>query len=157
MKIQESAENYLEAILVLGERQGNVRSIDVANELGFSKPSVSYAMKQFRENGLVIMDDNSYLHLTDAGRAIAERTYERHELLTRYFVALGVSEHTAAEDACRIEHVISAESFAALKAFFSAFMTILVSKVSSTSQPTIQRLYQSMMAVRYRKPCLMGI
>lgn len=69
MKIQESAENYLEAILVLGERQGNVRSIDVANELGFSKPSVSYAMKQFRENGLVIMDDNSYLHLTDAGKS----------------------------------------------------------------------------------------
>lgn len=115
MKIQESAENYLEAILVLGERQGNVRSIDVANELGFSKPSVSYAMKQFRENGLVIMDESSYLHLTDAGRAIAERTYERHELLTKYFIALGVSEKVAAEDACRIEHVISAETFGKLK------------------------------------------
>lgn len=88
MKIQESAENYLEAILVLGERQGNVRSIDVANELGFSKPSVSYAMKQFRENGLVIMDDNSYLHLTVAGRAIAERTYERHELLNPLLLSL---------------------------------------------------------------------
>ena len=115
MKIQESAENYLEAILVLGERQGNVRSIDVANELGFSKPSVSYAMKQFRENGLVIMDESSYLHLTEAGRAIAERTYERHELLTKYFIALGVSEKVAAEDACRIEHVISAETFSKLK------------------------------------------
>ena len=124
MKIQESAENYLEAILVLGERQGNVRSIDVANELGFSKPSVSYAMKQFRENGLVIMDDNSYLHLTDAGRAIAERTYERHELLTRYFVALGISEHTAAEDACRIEHVISQETFSKLKEHAEKMMAL---------------------------------
>ena len=111
MKILESAENYLESILILRNEKGRVRSIDIVNHLGFSKPSVSYAMKQFRENGLVIMDDNSYLHLTDAGRAIAERTYERHELLTRYFVALGVSEHTAAEDACRIEHVISQESF----------------------------------------------
>lgn len=115
MKIQESAENYLETILVLSERLGNVRSIDVANELSFSKPSVSYAMKQFRENGLVTMDENSYLHLTEEGRRIAERTYERHELLTKLFIALGVSEQTAEEDACRIEHVISAETFQCLK------------------------------------------
>lgn len=115
MKIQESAENYLETILVLGERLGNVRSIDVANELNFSKPSVSYAVKQFRENGLVTMDDNGFLHLTDEGRHIAERTYERHEMLTQLFVSLGVSRETAEEDACRIEHVISNETFQCLK------------------------------------------
>lgn len=115
MKIQESAENYLEAILVLGEQQGNVRSIDVANRLNFSKPSVSYAMKQFRENGLVTMDENSYLHLTPEGRKIAERTYERHELLTQVLIKLGVSAKTAEEDACRMEHVISEETFLCLK------------------------------------------
>lgn len=115
MKIQESAENYLEAILVLGEQQGNVRSIDVANRLNFSKPSVSYAMKQFRENGLVTMDENSYLHLTSEGRKIAERTYERHELLTQVLIKLGVSAKTAEEDACRMEHVISEETFLCLK------------------------------------------
>ena len=111
MKIQESAENYLETILVLGKRLGNVRSIDIANELGFSKPSVSYAMKQFRENGLVYVDDNGYIKLTEDGKVVAERTYERHEVLTGYFVALGVDEETAAEDACRIEHVISQKTF----------------------------------------------
>lgn len=124
MKIQESAENYMEAILVLEKRLGNVRSIDVANELGFSKPSVSYAMKQFRENGYVIMDDNSYLHLTDAGRKVAEHTYERHKLLTRYFIALGVNEDQAEEDACRIEHVISDETFSKLKEHAEAMMAL---------------------------------
>ena len=115
MKIQESAENYLESILVLEERLGNVRSIDVANELGFSKPSVSYAMKQFRENHLVTMDENSFLHLTEEGRRIAESTYEKHELLTRFFTFLGVDSETAAEDACRVEHAISEETFQRLK------------------------------------------
>ena len=124
MHLQESGEMYLETILILSQKSPYVRAIDVGEYMGFSKPSVSYAMKQFRENGLVIMDDNSYLHLTDAGRAIAERTYERHELLTRYFVALGVSEHTAAEDACRIEHVISQETFSKLKEHAEKMMAL---------------------------------
>lgn len=116
MKIQESAENYLETILLLSRRCGQVRSIDIVNELNFSKPSVSFAMKQFRENGLVEMDGQGYITLTEEGRRIAERTYERHEVLTRFFLSLGVSERTAADDACRIEHVISAESFDKIKA-----------------------------------------
>jgi len=111
MKIQESAENYLETILVLGRELGNVRSIDIANEMNFSKPSVSYAMKQFRENGYILVDDTGYITLTDAGRRIAERTYERHELLTQFFITLGVDANTAANDACRIEHVISQQTF----------------------------------------------
>lgn len=117
MKIQESAENYLETILLLSRREGPVRSIDIVNELKFSKPSVSFAMKQFRENGLVEMDSQGYISLTAEGRVIAERTYERHEVLTRFFISLGVTEKTASEDACRIEHVISAESFERIKAF----------------------------------------
>lgn len=115
MKIQESAENYLETILVLSQRLGNVRSIDVANELNFSKPSVSYAMKMFRENGYVTVDENGYLHLTEAGQIIADRTYERHRLLTRFFELIGVDDKTAEEDACRIEHVISPDTFEHLK------------------------------------------
>lgn len=116
MKIQESAENYLETILVLGNRQGNVRSIDIVNEMGFSKPSVSYAMKQLRENGYIAVDENGHITLLDSGRQIAEKIYERHRLLTDFLVRLGVDEKVAAEDACRMEHVISAESFKAIKA-----------------------------------------
>lgn len=119
MKIQESAENYLETILLLSRRAGQVRSIDIVNELNFSKPSVSFAMKQFRENGLVEMDAQGHITLTEQGRVIAERTYERHEVLTRFLVSLGVSERIAAEDACRIEHVISSESFEKIKGFAS--------------------------------------
>ncbi len=115
MKIQESAENYLETILVLGNQKPNVRSIDVVNEMNFSKPSVSVAMKNLRENGYIRMDENGYITLTDAGRAIAEKIYERHTLLSRWLIRLGVNEKTAQEDACRIEHVISAESFSAIK------------------------------------------
>ena len=115
MKIQESAENYLETILVLGKRIGNVRSIDIVNEMGFSKPSVSYAMKQLRENGYIAVDGNGFITLLDSGRSIAEKIYERHELLTEFLVGLGVDRAIAAEDACRMEHVISAESFDAIK------------------------------------------
>ncbi|NLU53783.1 MAG: metal-dependent transcriptional regulator [Clostridiaceae bacterium] len=111
MKIQESAENYLETILILLRRNGNVRSIDIANEMGFSKPSISNAMKQFRENGYIVIDDSGHITLTETGLAIAERTYHRHKLLTRYLMALGVSEETAKEDACKIEHYISEETF----------------------------------------------
>ena len=116
MKIQESAENYLETILMLEQSKGRVRSIDIAVELGFSKPSVSVAMKQLRENGYVEMTAGNFLLLTDKGREIAQRMYERHTLLTDWLVFLGVDRKTAAADACRIEHVISAESFAAIKA-----------------------------------------
>ena len=115
MKIQESAENYLETILVLHQRQAHVRSIDIANELNFSKPSVSVAMKNLRQNGYILMDEDGYITLTDAGRKIAEMIYERHTLLSAWLVRLGVDRATAAEDACRIEHVISPASFEAIK------------------------------------------
>ena len=119
MKIRESAENYLETILILQKRSGQVRSIDIANELSFSKPSVSVAMKNLRLSGYVEIDADGFLTLTDSGRAIAERMYERHTLLTQWLTRLGVDENTAAEDACRIEHVISAQTFAALKSHVS--------------------------------------
>lgn len=115
MKIQESAENYLESILMIGQRKPHVRSIDVANELGFSKPSVSVAMKNLRENGYVLMDAEGYLTLTDKGMEIAARIYERHTLLTDWLIFLGVSKKTAEEDACRIEHCLSAETFEKVK------------------------------------------
>ncbi|WP_434309757.1 metal-dependent transcriptional regulator [Hominifimenecus sp. rT4P-3] len=116
MKIQESAENYLETILILHLRSGAVRSIDIANELEFSKPSVSVAMKNLRENGYIEMDTSGYITLLDKGREIAEKIYERHRLLSNWLTALGVDPRIASEDACRIEHVISAESFEAIKA-----------------------------------------
>lgn len=116
MKIRESAENYLETILILQKRKGFVRSIDIVNELDYSKPSVSIAMRNLRENGYIDMDADGYITLLDSGRAIAEKMYERHTLLSDWLMALGVSAETAAQDACRIEHVISAESFAAIKA-----------------------------------------
>ncbi len=115
MKIQESAENYLETILVISHRKGMVRSIDIVNELEFSKPSVSVAMKNLRENGYIEMDKDGYIMLLDKGREIAEKIYERHTTLSKYLIALGVDPVVAAEDACRIEHVISAESFEAIK------------------------------------------
>ena len=116
MKIQESAEDYLEAILAIREKNGTARSIDVAHHLNYSKPSVSRAMSLLRENGYVTMDKDGLLDLTDAGMAIASRIYERHRLLTEWLTALGVSPEVAAEDACRIEHDISEETFARLKA-----------------------------------------
>lgn len=116
MNIHESAENYLEAILALSEK-GQVRSIDIAQHLNFSKPSVSRAMSLLRENGYVLMDGNGFLTLTDSGREIAERIYERHLLLTKWLTAIGVPANTAAEDACKIEHDLSPESFAAIKKY----------------------------------------
>ena len=115
MKIQESAENYLETIYMIGKRKGAVRSIDIAGELNFSKPSVSIAMKNLRENGYIEMDGNGYITLTEAGAAIAEKIYERHTVISELLIQLGVSEQVAAADACRIEHVISAETFEAIK------------------------------------------
>ena len=114
MHIHESAENYLEAILALGEK-GAVRSIDVAQHLEFSKPSVSRAMSLLRENGYVVMDEGGFLSLTELGHQVADRVYERHKLLTKWLMALGVSEENAAADACKIEHDLSDESFEKLK------------------------------------------
>ena len=111
MKIHESAEDYLEAILVLKERQGLVRSIDVVHYLDFSKPSVSVAMKRLRENGYIEMDGEGYITLLPPGEEIARRIYTRHKLLTQFLVRLGVSEEVAAADACKIEHDLSDESF----------------------------------------------
>ena len=111
MVIHESAEDYLEAILILKERLGMVRSIDVVNEKHFKKPSVSVAMKKLRENGYIEMDREGFITLTDKGYEIASSVYTRHKLLTRFFVALGVNEQTAAADACKIEHDISEETF----------------------------------------------
>ena len=115
LKIQESAENYLETILMLGKEKGNVRSIDIATALSFSKPSVSVAMKNLRENGYILMDKDGYIALTEKGHEIAETIYERHTLLSSFLMYLGVPRETATQDACRIEHVISPESFEALK------------------------------------------
>ena len=117
MQIRESAENYLETILILSQRKGKgeVRSIDIVNELEFSKPSVSVAMKNLRENGYITVDKDGYIRLTDKGLEIAEKMYERHTLLSQWLIKLGVDEKVAVEDACRMDHVISAESFAAIK------------------------------------------
>lgn len=115
MKIHESAENYLETILMIKNKKGFVRSIDIANELEFSKPSVSVAMKNLRENGFIDVDANGYITLLDKGRVIAEKMYERHTTLSEWLISLGVPEDIAVDDACRIEHIISEESFEAIK------------------------------------------
>lgn len=115
MKIQESAENYLETILMLGNERPFVRSIDIANELGFSKPSVSVAMKNLRENGYILVDEQGHITLSQAGQAIADTMYERHTMLSNWLIYLGVDKKTAAEDACRMEHTLSATSFEAIK------------------------------------------
>ena len=115
-KIQESSENYLETILILHQRKGSVRSIDIAAEMEFSKPSVSVAMKRFRENGYIEMDADGFIALLPPGEEIAQRIYGRHKLLTRFLMALGVSEEVAAADACKMEHDLSDETFEKIKA-----------------------------------------
>jgi DtxR family Mn-dependent transcriptional regulator len=115
MKIQESGEMYLETILILSQKSPYVRSIDVGEYMGFSKPSVSHAMGLLRSGGYVNMDENGYLTLTEAGAELAGKIYERHRVLTRILTLLGVDEKVAAEDACKMEHDISDVSFAALK------------------------------------------
>ena len=115
MNIYESAENYLEAILSLHERHGLVRSIDIANELHFSKPSVSVAMKNLREKEHIKVDEQGFIHLTPSGLEIANMIYERHTLLSSWLIHLGVPADVAAADACKMEHVISKESFEAIK------------------------------------------
>lgn len=116
MNIHESAEDYLEAILILRERQGAVRSIDVVRQLELTKPSVSVAMKRFRENGYIEMDADGFITLLPPGEEIAQRIYGRHKLLTRFLMALGVSEEIAAADACKMEHDLSDETFEKIRA-----------------------------------------
>lgn len=118
MHKNESAENYLETILMLSKKLPVVRSVDIANELGYKKSSVSIAMKHLRENEHITVSNAGFISLTDSGRAIAEMIYERHEIISKYLILLGVPEDIAAEDACKIEHVISPESFEALKTHY---------------------------------------
>lgn len=120
MNVNESAENYLETILILSKKRPVVRSVDIAEELGFKKSSVSVAMKNLREKNHITVTKEGYIYLTNSGREIAEMIYERHELLTAWLVRLGVDPEIAAEDACRIEHVISKESFEAIKKHVSS-------------------------------------
>ncbi len=115
MHVYESAEDYLEAILMIEKQRGAVRSIDVANRLGFSKPSVSIAMKKLRESGHIEMDPDGFIHLLPAGREVAEHIYERHRTLTDFFVCLGVSGEVASADACKVEHDLSRETFERIK------------------------------------------
>ena len=114
MKIQQSAEDYLEAMLILEEQHGYIRSIDIAKHLGVTKPSVSYAVKKLRENGYINMEANGPITLAPAGLKIARRIYERHKALKAFLMKLGVDENTAEEDACEIEHVISHDTYMAI-------------------------------------------
>ena len=115
MKLYESAEDYLERILILTNKNGKVRSIDIVEDMNFSKPSVSVAMKKLRENGYINVDSKGYITLTNLGQEIAEKTYERHLVLTELFERLGVPSEIARKDACRVEHDLSDETFAAVK------------------------------------------
>lgn len=115
MKIKESAENYLEAILMLKNKKGYVRSVDIAKHLNFTKPSVSVAMKSFRDEGYITVENSGNIHLTEKGMIIAEKIYERHRIIAQGLMALGVTEETAYEDSCKIEHDISVESFEKIK------------------------------------------
>ena len=117
MRVQESGEMYLEAIWVLRQKTGFVRSIDVSEYLSYSKPSVSRAMGILRSGGYIVMDKDGAITLTDSGREIAEKIFERHTILSKLLIRLGVSEETAAADACKMEHAISDESFQAIKRF----------------------------------------
>ena len=117
MQIHKSAEDYLESILVLKERLGLVRSIDIVRELGYSKPSVSIAMKRLRENGYIEMNPDGYITLLPPGEEVARRIYTRHRLLTDFLISIGVSRETAEEDACKVEHDLSDETFACIRAF----------------------------------------
>lgn len=117
MVIHQSAEDYLESILVLQEQCGQVRSIDIVNRLGYSKPSVSIAMKKLRESGYISMSPDGLITLNDSGLEVARKVYSRHQVITELFRMMGVSEETAAEDACRVEHDLSQETFERIRAF----------------------------------------
>ena len=118
--LQESSENYLETILILSRDDNRVRSVNIAGALDFTRPSVSIAMKKLRENGLIVVDSEGYITLTEEGRKIAESMYERHTLISDWLISLGVDEKNAKDDACRMEHVISEQSFLAIKSHIKA-------------------------------------
>ena len=115
MNIHESAENYLETILILSHRGEKVRSIDIVNELEYSKPSVSVAMKNLRAKGFILMDEDGYITLTEKGRKVADTMYERHVAISDWLIFLGVDKKTAVQDACKMEHVVSEKSFLAIR------------------------------------------
>ena len=119
MQLQESAEMYLETIYLLSSQRNSVRSIDVAEHMGYSKPSVSRAVGLLKQGGYLVVDEDGFLSLTNQGLAVAEKIFERHTVLSRFFVNLGVSEETAAEDACKIENIISDETFSSIKRFLN--------------------------------------
>lgn len=121
MKIKESAENYLESILIIKNKKGHVRSVDIATELGYTKASVSVAMKNFREEGYIIIDDDGGISLTEKGLEIAENIYERHQVIAKALIALGVDEDVAYEDSCKIEHDISHQTFERIKAHLEKY------------------------------------
>ena len=122
MQLKESGEMYLETIYILSQRKGFVRSIDVGEEMGYSKPSVSRAVGILRDGGYLTVGHDGGLQLTEAGLEVAQRTYERHTVLSAFFMRLGVDEETATNDACKIEHVISSKTFAAVKQYFNEKM-----------------------------------
>ncbi|MDR3729786.1 MAG: metal-dependent transcriptional regulator [Oscillospiraceae bacterium] len=132
MNVQETTENYLETILMLHQERGFVRSVDVANRMGYSKPTISEQMKKFRAQGYVEMDESGYITLTPAGDAIAQRIYERHVIIAQMLMSLGVEEQVAYTDACKIEHDLSEESFARLRAHFSAHQKAEPSRPETT-------------------------
>ncbi len=115
MSLFESGEDYLEAILMLSEKQDSVHAIDVVNKLGLSKPSVSIALKKLKDGGYLTIDHNNHIHLTDSGHDVASKIYDRHKILTSILIKLGVNEETAEEDACKLEHDLSDESWEAIK------------------------------------------
>ena len=118
MQVGETIENYLETIFMLLQKQDSIRSIDVVNEMGYSKPTISVMMKQLREGGFIEIDESGYITLTNVGLDIAKRVYERHVLLTEILIKLGVTEEVAHEDACKVEHQLSTESFARIKEYY---------------------------------------
>ena len=120
MKLQESGQMYLETIYVLSKEKTSVHSIDISEHMGYSKPSVSRAVNLLKTAGYIVMDEENFIALTDSGREIAKKIYERHTILTEFFVRIGVDRETAAEDACKMEHVISDESLAALRRFIES-------------------------------------
>lgn len=132
MNVQETTENYLETILMLHQERSFVRSVDVANRMGYSKPTISEQMKKFRAQGYVEMDESGYITLTPAGDAIAQRIYERHVIIAQMLMSLGVEEQVAYTDACKIEHDLSEESFARLRAHFSAHQKAEPSRPETT-------------------------
>ena len=125
MAIYESGEDYLEAILMIGQEKGMVRSVDIANQLGYSKPSVSVAVRNLCDSGHLTMDEDKHLHLTDAGKAVAERIYDRHRTLEAILISLGVDKAQAAKDACKVEHDLSQESYDAIKGMWQKMLDTL--------------------------------